>query len=80
MPPQFFAQVNKDFGSIFSTLLPGARAKLEPQDGCGPEEGLIIKAETMVVTTETTAAHQAATTVVRQEVEVVHQGATTRTR
>jgi len=38
-----WTKVNKDFGSIFSTLLPGARAKLEPQDGCGPEEGLIIK-------------------------------------
>lgn len=35
--------MNKDFGSIFSTLLPGAKAKLEPMDGCGPEEGLIIK-------------------------------------
>jgi structural maintenance of chromosome 2 len=26
-------QVNKDFGSIFSTLLPGAQAKLEPEEG-----------------------------------------------
>ena len=26
-------KVNKDFGSIFSTLLPGANAKLRPPDG-----------------------------------------------
>ena len=38
-----WAKVNTDFGSIFSTLLPGARAKLEPQEGCPVEEGLIVK-------------------------------------
>ena len=38
-----WAKVNGDFGSIFSTLLPGARAKLEPQEGCPVEEGLIVK-------------------------------------
>lgn len=26
-------KVNQDFGSIFSTLLPGTLAKLEPQEG-----------------------------------------------
>ena len=35
--------MNADFGSIFSTLLPGARAKLEPQEGLPVEEGLIVK-------------------------------------
>jgi len=38
-----WAKVNEDFGSIFSTLLPGARAKLEPQEGLPVEEGLIVK-------------------------------------
>ena len=38
-----WTKVNEDFGSIFSMLLPGARAKLEPQEGLGPEEGLIVK-------------------------------------
>ena len=33
------AQVNGDFGSIFSTLLPGTTAKLEPQEGCSFMEG-----------------------------------------
>ena len=33
-------QVNKDFESIFSTLLPGATAKLEPQEGTSFLEGL----------------------------------------
>lgn len=32
-------QVNVDFGSIFSTLLPGTTAKLEPQEGCSFMEG-----------------------------------------
>lgn len=36
-------QVNKDFGSIFSTLLPGATAKLAPPQGCGVLEGLEFK-------------------------------------
>ena len=38
-----WAKVNGDFGAIFSTLLPGANAKLEPQDGCPVEEGLVVK-------------------------------------
>ncbi|MBA0757131.1 hypothetical protein Gotri_020243, partial [Gossypium trilobum] len=33
-------EVNKDFGSIFSTLLPGAMAKLEPPEGCSFLDGL----------------------------------------
>lgn len=28
-----WTKVNTDFGSIFSTLLPGAKAKLEPPEG-----------------------------------------------
>lgn len=36
-------QVNKDFGSIFSTLLPGATAKLAPPQGCGVLDGLEFK-------------------------------------
>ncbi|KAG7252938.1 hypothetical protein CRUP_008308 [Coryphaenoides rupestris] len=32
--------VNKDFGSIFSTLLPGADARLAPPQGCGVLDGL----------------------------------------
>lgn len=36
-------QVNKDFGAIFSTLLPGATAKLAPPQGCGVLEGLEFK-------------------------------------
>ncbi len=28
-----WVRVNQDFGSIFSTLLPGTTAKLEPQEG-----------------------------------------------
>ncbi|TNN83531.1 Structural maintenance of chromosomes protein 2 [Liparis tanakae] len=36
-------KVNKDFGSIFSTLLPGATAKLAPAQGCGALEGLEFK-------------------------------------
>mmetsp|Transcript_7154 Transcript_7154/g.12012 ORF Transcript_7154/g.12012 Transcript_7154/m.12012 type:complete len:1198 (-) Transcript_7154:278-3871(-) len=38
-----WAKVNSDFGSIFSTLLPGTDAKLEPQEGRPVEEGLIVK-------------------------------------
>ena len=38
-----WAKVNTDFGSIFETLLPGAHAKLDPQEGCPVEEGLIVK-------------------------------------
>nr|XP_023685455.1 structural maintenance of chromosomes protein 2 [Paramormyrops kingsleyae] len=36
-------KVNKDFGSIFSTLLPGADAKLAPPEGCGALDGLEFK-------------------------------------
>lgn len=36
-------KVNKDFGSIFSTLLPGASAKLEPPEGMEGWEGLEVK-------------------------------------
>eukprot|EP00535_Pseudo-nitzschia_heimii_P004083 CAMPEP_0197182380 /NCGR_PEP_ID=MMETSP1423-20130617/6356_1 /TAXON_ID=476441 /ORGANISM="Pseudo-nitzschia heimii, Strain UNC1101" /LENGTH=1216 /DNA_ID=CAMNT_0042632793 /DNA_START=34 /DNA_END=3684 /DNA_ORIENTATION=+ len=36
-------KVNKDFGSIFSTLLPGAFAKLEPPEGMKAWEGLEVK-------------------------------------
>lgn len=35
--------MNTDFGSIFSTLLAGANAKLEPQEGCKVEDGLVVK-------------------------------------
>lgn len=36
-------RVNKDFGSIFSTLLPGADAKLEPPENQTVLEGLEVK-------------------------------------
>mmetsp|Transcript_15054 Transcript_15054/g.38513 ORF Transcript_15054/g.38513 Transcript_15054/m.38513 type:complete len:750 (-) Transcript_15054:1461-3710(-) len=36
-------KVNKDFSSIFSTLLPGADAKLEPPEGLDVLDGLVIK-------------------------------------
>jgi structural maintenance of chromosome 2 len=36
-------KVNRDFGSVFSTLLPGASAKLEPPDGMEAWEGLEVK-------------------------------------
>ncbi|XP_010886490.2 structural maintenance of chromosomes protein 2 isoform X1 [Esox lucius] len=36
-------KVNKDFGSIFSTLLPGADARLAPPEGSGVLEGLEFK-------------------------------------
>lgn len=36
-------KVNRDFGSVFSTLLPGARAKLEPPEGMEAWEGLEVK-------------------------------------
>lgn len=38
-----WVKVNKDFGSIFSTLLPGTTAKLEPLDGCSVMDGLQVK-------------------------------------
>ncbi|XP_077981159.1 structural maintenance of chromosomes protein 2-like [Glandiceps talaboti] len=36
-------QVNKDFGSIFSTLLPGTNAKLAPVEGMSILDGLEVK-------------------------------------
>eukprot|EP00696_Hemimastix_kukwesjijk_P018451 gnl/Hemi2/7340_TR2498_c0_g1_i1.p1 gnl/Hemi2/7340_TR2498_c0_g1~~gnl/Hemi2/7340_TR2498_c0_g1_i1.p1 ORF type:complete len:424 (-),score=183.44 gnl/Hemi2/7340_TR2498_c0_g1_i1:130-1290(-) len=36
-------QVNKDFGSIFSTLLPGTNAKLDPPEGQSVLDGLEVK-------------------------------------
>ncbi|BAT89215.1 hypothetical protein VIGAN_06011100 [Vigna angularis var. angularis] len=36
-------KVNKDFGSIFSTLLPGTMAKLEPPEGCSFLDGLEVR-------------------------------------
>ncbi|XP_070563660.1 structural maintenance of chromosomes protein 2-like [Ptychodera flava] len=36
-------QVNKDFGSIFSTLLPGTNAKLAPPEGQSVLDGLEVK-------------------------------------
>merc|ERR1712159_77520 len=38
-----YAQVNRDFGSIFSTLLPGTKAKLEPVEGTSVLDGLEVK-------------------------------------
>jgi structural maintenance of chromosome 2 len=38
-----WAQVNKDFGSIFSTLLPGVTAKLDPPQGGTVLDGLEVK-------------------------------------
>jgi structural maintenance of chromosome 2 len=32
-----------DFGSIFSTLLPGTMAKLEPPEGCSFLDGLEVR-------------------------------------
>ena len=45
---QTWETVNKTFKSIFSTLLPGAQAKLEPQDGLPVEEGLIVRGATVL--------------------------------
>lgn len=36
-------KVNRDFGSIFSTLLPGTSAKLQPPDGGSVMNGLEVK-------------------------------------
>ena len=36
-------QVNRDFGSIFSTLLPGTSAKLEPPEGGTCLDGLEVR-------------------------------------
>ncbi|KAK0596200.1 hypothetical protein LWI29_013563 [Acer saccharum] len=37
-----WVKVNRDFGSIFSTLLPGTMAKLEPPEGCSFLDGLEV--------------------------------------
>ena len=36
-------KVNKDFGSIFSTLLPGSKARLQPPEGLDVLDGLEVK-------------------------------------
>mmetsp|Transcript_11685 Transcript_11685/g.21845 ORF Transcript_11685/g.21845 Transcript_11685/m.21845 type:complete len:1211 (-) Transcript_11685:2-3634(-) len=38
-----WVKVNRDFGSIFTTLLPGATSKLEPPEGMHAWEGLEVK-------------------------------------
>ncbi|XP_039125905.1 structural maintenance of chromosomes protein 2-1-like [Dioscorea cayenensis subsp. rotundata] len=38
-----WVKVNKDFGSIFSTLLPGTMAKLEPPEGSSFLDGLEVR-------------------------------------
>jgi len=38
-----WVKVNRDFGSIFATLLPGAASKLEPPEGMHAWEGLEVK-------------------------------------
>ena len=38
-----WVKVNRDFGSIFSTLLPGTSAKLEPPEGMNAWDGLEVK-------------------------------------
>lgn len=38
-----WTKVNRDFGSIFSMLLPGTTAKLEPPEGQTANEGLEVK-------------------------------------
>ena len=38
-----WVKVNRDFGSIFSTLLPGTSAKLEPEEGKEVCDGLEVK-------------------------------------
>ncbi|KMS99478.1 hypothetical protein BVRB_2g044710 [Beta vulgaris subsp. vulgaris] len=38
-----WVKVNNDFGSIFSTLLPGTTAKLDPPEGCSFLDGLEVR-------------------------------------
>ncbi|XP_020571782.1 structural maintenance of chromosomes protein 2-1-like [Phalaenopsis equestris] len=38
-----WVKVNKDFGSIFSTLLPGTMSKLQPPEGCSFLDGLEVR-------------------------------------
>ncbi|KAK9045664.1 hypothetical protein V6N11_051573 [Hibiscus sabdariffa] len=39
---------SSDFGSIFSTLLPGTMAKLEPPEGCSFLDGLEVRVALVV--------------------------------
>lgn len=41
-------KVNKDFGSIFSSLLPGAQAELKPPDGKDILDGLEVSLFTFI--------------------------------
>ncbi|EFX86333.1 hypothetical protein DAPPUDRAFT_236938 [Daphnia pulex] len=41
--PVAWEQVTKDFGAIFSTLLPGTKAKLQPPDGQTVVDGIEVK-------------------------------------
>ncbi len=41
-------KVNKDFGSIFSTLLPGTKAKLQPPEGMDVLDGLEVTKEALL--------------------------------
>ena len=38
-----WVKVNRDFGSIFSMLLPGTTAKLESMEGCAVADGLEVR-------------------------------------
>ena len=40
---QAWEQVNRDFGSIFGTLLPGTSAKLQPPEGASVLDGLEVR-------------------------------------
>lgn len=40
-----YQRVNKDFGDIFSNLLTGANAKLQPPDGKSLLDGLEVKVQ-----------------------------------
>ncbi len=48
---QTWLKVNEEFGSIFTTLLPGTTAKLEPQEGRSFLEGEYCGAGRCVATT-----------------------------
>ncbi len=43
---EVWVQVNEWFGQIFSTLLPGTSAKLEPPAGCTYEDGALMHVHT----------------------------------
>ena len=42
-PPPRTVQVNRDFSSIFHTLLPNAKCKLEPPEGGSVLDGLVLR-------------------------------------